>query len=72
MADEGFGSSLWKNVEAIKLGQDGGIEAPVRADDRDGIVVGLGHLAEADARRSTAPTPPPRRRWWVRLLRRRA
>jgi hypothetical protein len=48
MAEKGFASGLWKNVQAIKLGQDGGIEAPVRADGRDGIVVGVNHVADAE------------------------
>jgi hypothetical protein len=68
MADEGFGSDLQKFVEAIKLGHDGGIEVPVRASERDGIVVGLNHVAAADA--ADEPPPTPRRgRWWARLLR---
>ncbi len=74
MAEEGFGSGLWKNVQSIKLGQDGGIEAPVRANGRDGVVVGKQHVAATDAAaEATAaeetPAPPRRRRWWARLLR---
>jgi hypothetical protein len=75
MPDEGFGSDLWKNVQAIKLGQDGGIEAPVRANDRDGVVVGLDHVASADATATDTSTTDdstpatPARRWWTRLLR---
>ena len=71
MADEGFGSDLWKNVQAIKLGDDGGIEAPVRANDRDGVVAGVNHVAAADAApvSDDAPTAPRRRGWWARLLR---
>jgi hypothetical protein len=57
MADKGFGSDLWKNVQAIRLGKDGGIEAPVRANGRDGIVVGVDRVAEVDARLPDATTP---------------
>lgn len=33
---QGFCEGLWKNLQAIKLGKDGGIEAPARADgERD-------------------------------------
>jgi hypothetical protein len=78
MAEEkGFASGLWKNVQAIRLGKDGGIEAPVRADGRDGIVVGVNHVAdaEADAERRTRTAAAEqeqqkRRGWWARLRRR--
>ena len=71
MPDDGFGSDLWKNLQEIKLGQDGGIEAPVRANDRDGVVVGLDAVAAADAAASSedVSAPQPKRRWWARLLR---
>lgn len=75
MAEKGFGSGLWKNVQAVKLGKDGGIEAPVRANDRDGIVAGVNHVAEADARGRGGTASKPRtnesRGWWARLRRRR-
>jgi hypothetical protein len=65
MPDEGFGSDLWQNLQAIKLGRDGGIEAPVRASP-DGIVVGVDQVAEADA-----VVPAPRAKgFWARLFRR--
>ena len=72
MPDEGFGSNLWKNAQAIKLGRDGGIDAPVRASDRDGVVAGVEHVSEVDGRvrDEAAPSPPPRRGWWARLWRR--
>jgi hypothetical protein len=71
MPDKGFGSDLWRNLQAIKLGKDGGIEAPVRASDRDGVVVGVEHVAEAERVRSRDAVPPePRKRGrWARLLR---
>jgi hypothetical protein len=71
MPDEGFGSDLWQNLQAIKLGRDGGIEAPVRANDRDGVVVGLDAVAAAGAAASSddASGSQPERRWWARLLR---
>jgi hypothetical protein len=31
MPNDGIGSSLWRNVQAVKVGKDGGIEASVRA-----------------------------------------
>ncbi len=72
MSKGGFGSDLWKNVSAIKLGKDGGIEAPVRANSRQGIVVGLDAVAKSDAalRRADEAEARPRRRGWRRLLRR--
>lgn len=54
MDDEGFASKLWKNVKAVRLGKDGGLEAPVRADGRDGIRVGLDAVAETETRRAEA------------------
>jgi hypothetical protein len=74
MPDKGFGADLWKNVQAIRLGKDGGIEAPVRANGRDGIVVGVDRVAEADARTHDAATPSSPgfvRRLLKRLRRRR-
>jgi hypothetical protein len=65
MPDGGFGSALWKNVQAIKLGQDGGIDAPVRASS-EGIVVGVDRVAETDA---AVPAPHPKG-FWARLFRR--
>lgn len=49
MSDDGFASGLWKNVEAIKLGSDGGIEAPVRTDGKNGIVLGLNAVAKSES-----------------------
>jgi len=71
MPDKGFGSDLWRNLQAIKLGKDGGIEAPVRASDRDGVVVGVEHVAEAERVRSRDAVLPERRERgrWARLLR---
>ena len=71
MSKGGFGSDLWKNVNAVKLGKHGGIEAPVRANSRQGIVVGLDAVAKSDAsaRNGEQEAPRPRRRW-RRLLRR--
>jgi hypothetical protein len=74
MPDDGFGSDLWKNLQGIKLGHDGGIEVPVRANDRDGVVVGLNAVAAVDAAAARddatgVPESRPKRRWWERLLR---
>lgn len=72
MADEGFGAKLWKNVQAIKLGDDGSIKAPVRASRQEGIVVGLGAIAASDRSRASADAelPARTRRTWRRLFRR--
>ena len=76
MPDEPFGSFLDKNLKAIKFGKDGGIEMPVRANERDGIVFGVDAVAESEranrARTARASSEPsvPRRRGWRRLLRR--
>jgi hypothetical protein len=78
MPDDGFGADLWKNLQGIKLGHDGGIEVPVRANDRDGVVVGLNAVAAADAAAGATaakedatglPESRPKRRWLARLLR---
>lgn len=71
MTDDGFGSGLWKNLQSVKLGKDGGIEAPVRADGRDGIVVGLDAIEQQEhGQVDQTPPGPLKRRWWRRLLRR--
>ena len=73
--DDGFGSGLWENVQAVRLGPHGGIEAPVRANERDGVVVGVHRVAAADeagaeaAASGEASDVPPRPGWWTRLLR---
>jgi len=70
MPDDGFGSALWKNVRAVKLGKDGGIEAPVRANGRDGIEVGVDAVA-AGERRKAGPgraDAAPARRGWRRIF----
>jgi hypothetical protein len=70
MPDDGFGPDLCNKVQVIKLARDGGIHAPVRANDRDGVVVGVNSVAAAEAAASDeAPKAPPRKRWWSRLLR---
>ena len=71
MPDEGFRSDLWKNLQSVKLGSDGGIEAPVRANGRDGILVGLDAVAEGEnSRTEEAPAAADSsRRWWKRLFR---
>lgn len=72
MAKGGFGSELWKNVSAVRLGKDGGIKAPVRANSKQGIVVGLNAVARSDAalRKAEQPQVRPPRRGWRRLLHR--
>ena len=61
MPNDGFGSKLWKNVQAFKLGPDGRIEAPVRASSRQGIVIGVDAIAKSDASESVTASSPPAR-----------
>ena len=73
MPNDGFGSSLWKNVQAVKLGKDGGIEVPVRANSRQGIVIGVDAIAASDASQPAAATPgrgDESPGFWRRLFRR--
>lgn len=72
MGNGGFGSDLWKNVQAVKLGRHGGIEAPVRANSRQGIVLGQDAVAKSDAAEAIAAPATDRkaRRRWSRLFRR--
>jgi len=71
MADKDFGSDLWKNLQAVKLSKDGGLEAPVRANGKDGIVVGVDAVAASEAAaRNSSSDEAPRDRWWRRLARR--
>lgn len=67
MPDDGFGSGLWKNVQSIKFGRDGGIEVPVRANGSDGIQVGLEEIAQG---RTSSEDSAPARRSWRRFFRR--
>ena len=70
MSDEGFGSELWKNVQAVQFGEDGGIDAPVRANGKVGVTVGLRAVARSDGQeggQALATTRKPRH-WWNRLL----
>lgn len=75
MPDGGFGSGLWKNVQAIRFDKDGALRGPVRANGCDGIVVGVDAVTKADnaaageVRDGTEP-PRPRGRSWRRLFRR--
>ncbi len=66
MPDEGFGSALWKNLQAVQFGRDGGIEVPVRANGRGGIEVGLDAIADGEkceAEGDRTDVVPARRRW---------
>ncbi len=40
-----FGNPLWAQMQKIKLTREGGLEAPVKADDTFGIVIGDPPLA---------------------------
>ena len=70
MSKGGFGSELWKNVEAVKFGKGGGIEVPVRANSRQGIVVGVSAVTNSDAAVATQPSPRSRgrSRLWRRVF----
>lgn len=73
MSEDGFGSRLWKNMQAVRLGQHGGIEAPIRANGRDGIVIGVDAVREREAAAAAPPgptTPGVLRELWCRMLRR--
>jgi len=71
MAQKGFGSDLWKNVNAVRL-KDGAIQVPVRAGSKTGIVAGVDAVASADKKARSAPASesPAPRSWWRRLIRR--
>jgi hypothetical protein len=72
MAEEGLGSALLRNLKAVRFGRSGGIEIPVRADGREGIVVGVDAIAERESAAADVAgaeaTPGPR--GWRRFLRR--
>ncbi|MEO6790072.1 MAG: hypothetical protein ABI187_03820 [Ornithinibacter sp.] len=66
MPKGGFGSDLWKTVQAVKVSKQGGIEVPVRANSRQGIVVGVDAVAKSDAAQHAGPSSTrrtPRRVW---------
>ena len=70
---KGFGEDLWKNVQAVKLGRDGGLEAPVRGDGEQGIRVGLDAVSKAAAaEQETTVRSSGRIGRWVRRLTRRS
>lgn len=60
----GFGSSLWKDLQKVRITK-GTIEAPVRADGKDGIRIGSASVTP------TAEPAAPRRRGLLARLRRR-
>ena len=72
MPNDGYGSSLWKNVQAVKLGKDGGIEVPVRANSHQGIEIGVDAIAASDASQpaTTDERGDESPGFWRRLFRR--
>lgn len=68
MSKGGFGSELWKNVEAVRFGKRGGIDVPVLASSRQGIVVGVRPVTTSDA--AVAAQSSLKRRERSRLWRR--
>lgn len=72
MPNDGFGSSLWKSVQGVKLGKDGGIEVPVRANSQQGMVIGADAVAASDASQpaTTPGSSVGRPRFWRRMFRR--
>jgi hypothetical protein len=69
MASEGFGSGLWEQVSAVRLREDGSLQAPVRANGRHGIVVGIDQTARSDAAAQAPPGSGTSTPWWRRLVR---
>ncbi len=68
MANDGFGSDLWKNLQAVRLDKDGVMHAPVNVDGKDGIVVGVDAIAKNEAATTADSTDVPvRRPWWKRI-----
>lgn len=67
MPENGFGSNLWKSMQAVKIDTDGTFRAPVRANGRDGIVFGADAVEKAGAQRTT-PAPKARSGGVRRLL----
>jgi hypothetical protein len=72
MPNEELGSFLGKNLKAVKFGKDGGIEIPIRANERDGITFGVDAIAEREHALGVAATRDsdrsvPRHPWWRRL-----
>jgi hypothetical protein len=63
---KGFGEDLWRNAQAVRLDHTGALHAPVRADGRRGIVVGIDRVAAAEA----AAAPSPSRGGFAAFLRR--
>ena len=57
---KGFGEDLWRNAQAVRLDNIGALQAPVRADGRRGIVVGLDRV-DAGAAQSLPTSPAPSR-----------
>jgi hypothetical protein len=62
----GFENPLWMQLQKIKVTREGGIEAPVKANGTDGIVIGDPPLFVAPPARDSAPRPG----LFTRLLRR--
>jgi hypothetical protein len=65
-----FADALRRNLDAVRLTKDGGLEAPVRANPRDGLVVGQDAVDQAEAARAAEPadtskpgTKRSHRRW---------
>lgn len=65
---KGFGTDLWKQMQKVRIDRDGTYRAPVKANGRDGIVIGDPPLDPLGIRRS-APTPRLLHRLKLRLAR---
>jgi hypothetical protein len=70
MPDEGLDSVLLKNLKAVQFGKDGGIEVPVRANGRDGIVFVVDAIAKAEHADADEPATPRKhtRSGWKRFF----
>lgn len=52
---KGFGSDLHKNLQKVRFNQHGGLEAPVKANGKDGIVVGDPAFSASPAKKEARP-----------------
>jgi hypothetical protein len=58
MPEAGFGSGLWREVQAVRFGPHHELLAPVRADGSAGVVVGVDAVSAADLEPADDPDLP--------------
>lgn len=66
--NSGFGSELWKQMQKVRIDRDGTFRAPVKANGKDGIVIGDPPLDPLGMRRAS-PVPALLHRLKVRIAR---